>query len=263
MYDEEDLAAIAQVKKMGYRYFSKPDSKNVADIAPKRLEAPALATGTVADTAPTAASVWNAAGTFEERNYGPWLRGRVKELLAIRRKEGLLSLQLRPDQWLCTRGICGWGSSSADVIIARSKVRYVYDVRFSVVLEVVSADEAAASCVDAASFIDEDGSAVSAADDAAPAPSPPPADVGSADPPKKAPRILLTIEAGADNEPALPGSESGTGAGRDLMLVPGAPKPSSSTLARAKEAVLGNRGEGIAAVLCATLEAALSEFRAK
>ena len=87
--------------------------------------------GAPAVAAPVKGSAWNAAGTFEERSFGPWLRGRLKELLLDARRAGRLSVELKPGQWLCARGISGWGGSSADIVIARGKARYVYDLHFA------------------------------------------------------------------------------------------------------------------------------------
>ena len=97
---------------------------------------------------------------------------------------------------------------------------------------------------------------VDAAVAAAAAPAPPAAlETPPPEKEKPAPRILLTVEAGQDNEAA----------GRDLAVVGGRPRPSDGTLARARERLdIKSRSEGgVVATVCEVLEAAIAEYRAK
>lgn len=229
-------------------------------------------------------SAWNAAGTFEERTFGPWLRGRLKELLLAARLAGRLSVELKPGQWLCARGVSGWGASSADIVIARGKARYVYDLHFAVEFEVLGEEEARALALSPAALSDDDVAATADEPKAADAPAPAPAAAPAADAAvasaaepgaavvaaaavaaapvekaekKPAPRVRLTIEAGAENEEG----------GRDLAVVGGKPKPSDGTLERARAALdvkaRAPGAAGVVAAVCEALEAALAEYRAK
>ena len=262
------------------RYFSKPNATNVVDIKPRKVDAPPVPAGDeISVVAPPAkGSAWNSAGTFEERSFGPWLRGRIKDLLLEARRAGLLMIELKPGQWLCARGISGWGSSSADILIARGKARYVYDLHFSVVFEVLSEEKARVLADSPASLADEEAGSAASVDEPkeeekeAPAPVAP-AEGGSAAtadggaavaavstpaaaPEKEKPpaRILLSVEAGEENEKA-----------RDLAVVGGKPKPSEGTLARAREQldVKARSVKGVVSAVCEALETAIAEYRAK
>ena len=168
--DAEDLAAIADVKKKGYAYHARKladsEVQAIGDIRPK-LATPAppaaLPSAPAAVAAPaapvggsaagacagegagsssggsavrSAASVWNAGGTVEERDATAWARGRLKELL--RERAGELSLPLPGLGRLEVLGIVGWGDSSLDVVISRGKTRYLYDLHVGFTVELVT-----------------------------------------------------------------------------------------------------------------------------
>jgi hypothetical protein len=194
--DDEDRAAIEEVKRKGYRYFARKlneeETKAIGDIRPKAVavasaasaapaaEAPPSAAATpgspTAVINPTAAaataagasaaaaagaggpstaassssssaaaaapSSWNKSGTtYEQRNHGDTVRARIKELLKERRAAGDLVVGPIPGVGrLVVTGISNWGESSADVIISRGKSKWIYDLSFKVVVQVLPED---------------------------------------------------------------------------------------------------------------------------
>ena len=154
--DAEDLAAIADVKKKGYRYFARKlgaeETAAIGDIRPKNVTAAAptsaqsfAPTPVLASAAPSvsSASAWNAGNTtHEERNVSAWAKARVKELIEEGRASGELEVPLPGVGRVVVTGIKGWGSSSADIVISRGKTRFIYDLHFSFVASVVGEGEA-------------------------------------------------------------------------------------------------------------------------
>uniref|UniRef100_A0A0D9WTV5 Activator of Hsp90 ATPase AHSA1-like N-terminal domain-containing protein n=1 Tax=Leersia perrieri TaxID=77586 RepID=A0A0D9WTV5_9ORYZ len=74
----EETAAAAQ-KATSYRYWVREATGDAAPLpAPRKIDARDLA----ADPAPTTlGSVWNKAGTWEEKNLNSWANSRIKDLL--------------------------------------------------------------------------------------------------------------------------------------------------------------------------------------
>lgn len=178
--DEDDLAAVAEVKRMGYRYHAvkrgQEELAAIGDIRPKLIgssagaagegsstpavapAAAAAATPSTATATPTpvaasssggaksavsSASAWNASGnTVEERDLTPWARSRLKELL--RESRGELVVPLPGVGRLEVSGITGWGASTFDILISRGKTKYIYDLHVGFVAELVT-DAAAAA----------------------------------------------------------------------------------------------------------------------
>lgn len=181
--DEEDLAAIADVRKKGYAYHRRQlDSKElemIGDIRPK-LASPApqpIASPTVSEASSLAssaaaapsltptpvpsaeagagsmakASEWNSGGTIEERDLSPWARGRVKELL--RERAGELVLPLPGVGRLEVTGVTGWGGSTAEILISRGRAKRIYALEhdFGFLVEMVSDSEAATAAASGSS----------------------------------------------------------------------------------------------------------------
>ncbi|XP_052158043.1 uncharacterized protein LOC127775790 [Oryza glaberrima] len=76
---EEAAAAAAAEKAASYRYWVREATGDAAPLpAPRKIDAADLA----AKPAPTTlGSVWNKAGTWEEKNLNSWANGRIKDLL--------------------------------------------------------------------------------------------------------------------------------------------------------------------------------------
>uniref|UniRef100_A0A0E0AE17 Activator of Hsp90 ATPase AHSA1-like N-terminal domain-containing protein n=1 Tax=Oryza glumipatula TaxID=40148 RepID=A0A0E0AE17_9ORYZ len=75
----EETAAAAAEKATSYRYWVREATGDAAPLpAPRKIDAADLA----AKPAPTTlGSVWNKAGTWEEKNLNSWANGRIKDLL--------------------------------------------------------------------------------------------------------------------------------------------------------------------------------------
>lgn len=171
--DEEDLAAIADVRKKGYAHHARTlDAREldmIGSIAPRQVVAPAAgvpaaAASAAAAAAPGAAapapaaassgplskaSEWNTSGnTVEEKDLTGWARARLKELLRARASE--LVLPLPGVGWLEVTGVTGWAGSTAGILISRGKARYILDMEPSLgfLVELV-ADADVAAGVDA------------------------------------------------------------------------------------------------------------------
>lgn len=159
-YDEEDKAALQSVSK-GYRYFARTlDEKEttlIGDIKPKKLEelggeaasagagagasAPVSASVVAASSTPvllpseaatpslTSASVWNKAGTFEERDLSSWFKTRITDSVV----NPATSVDIGVGDLVVT-AVNDW-EGSASVMILRGKPRKIYDVKFKVEVE--------------------------------------------------------------------------------------------------------------------------------
>lgn len=90
----------------------------IGDIAPKKLDAPATEAVTPAPAA--AGSVWNTAGTFEERIFTPWAKSRLEELF-----DGIIIDGLPLDSVLSLTKVVI--SGDAAVTRNRGKTKHVYD----------------------------------------------------------------------------------------------------------------------------------------
>ncbi|BAF20416.1 uncharacterized protein [Oryza sativa Japonica Group] len=75
----EETAAAAAEKATSYSYWVREATGDAAPLpAPRKIDAADLA----AKPAPTTlGSVWNKAGTWEEKNLNSWANGRIKDLL--------------------------------------------------------------------------------------------------------------------------------------------------------------------------------------
>ena len=163
--DDDEREALEAVRKTGYRVHWRKAEDEAAirlaiggaeAIAPKRIIDPAAAAASTtsggggspmvvdSSTAPAAissgssssstASAWNTAGTVEQRHMGIWLRDRIAtELLSRSTTTALapLSLPLAGDLITATAPT-DWDDSSADIIIARGKKKWVYDCAFNI-----------------------------------------------------------------------------------------------------------------------------------
>jgi hypothetical protein len=332
--DADDLAAIADVKSKGYRYFSRklPDAEQAAigSIAPKRIDAPAGeggvpsppvchmcdppppttaggggggATASPAASSPatdggsgspappaagagggggaaagigtssgklSAASAWNGAATFEERNLTTWARGRLKELLAEGRASGALAVPVPGVGRAIVTGIKGWGASSCDIVISRGKARHIYDIRVKFIVRIVPEADAAGAAVD----VTEDEEAEAKKDDApgAPAPAPAPASGGSTSPAAgdKFPcGYLVFRDFSNDTEPsgdadAAAGHRPRTwewGIGK--QAVPAGQRDAVSGVVTPAGGAAAGGAAGLAAAVEGVLERLVAEFRAK
>ena len=172
--DAEDLAAMAEVKKKGYRYFARKlgaeETAAIGDITPKAMVvtavpaaapasfAPQLVTAAAAPSSISTKSEWNSANTFEERSLGSWTKARLVELVKEGARSGKLVAPLPGVGRLVVTGIDNWGNSSSDIVISRGKTRYIYDMHFSLVATVVPEVEGGGEISD-----DDDGGASSRA----------------------------------------------------------------------------------------------------
>lgn len=154
--DEEDLAAIAEVKKRGYRHFTTKETyEKVAQeiqqvtgqtIQPKKLDSSPQPVRVEAQQSATAASEWNIGGTVEQKSYGPWTLDKLVENLNAAKKEGKLQVPVAGSEFgggamLVVSGIKDHEEASAEIIISRGKARKIYDMSFSVVVDVRKKDE--------------------------------------------------------------------------------------------------------------------------
>ena len=158
-YDEDEKAAIDEIKRKGYRHFTSQADvgglKGVAGgLAPKAVilsdvttSPTASSSNTVASISPlssssssssssSAASEWNKSGTtYEARSLGDSCKSRLKELLGgIRTKE---AVSLPGIGTLVPSSVTSWGESMADIVITRGKVKHIYDLSFKVSVQIV------------------------------------------------------------------------------------------------------------------------------
>ncbi|KAJ1625513.1 hypothetical protein T492DRAFT_1039291 [Pavlovales sp. CCMP2436] len=106
----------------GYRYWSK--SPSAPRVIAQKIDPAALP----AAVQPAAGSVWNAAGTYEEKDQTEWARGCLTELL------GQVALELvEGGSVRCTaaKGFQG----DAGIHTVRGKKRFLFDLKFSVPFE--------------------------------------------------------------------------------------------------------------------------------
>lgn len=94
----------------------------IGDIAPKKIEAMEVAENGNANT--TGASVWNSAGTWEEKVHTPWALSRMKELIENVRFK--LPGSIDEDEAVIVKSASV--SGDAQVTINRSKVKHIYDL---------------------------------------------------------------------------------------------------------------------------------------
>mmetsp|Transcript_21703 Transcript_21703/g.31584 ORF Transcript_21703/g.31584 Transcript_21703/m.31584 type:complete len:395 (-) Transcript_21703:80-1264(-) len=110
----------------------------IGDIAPKKID-PTVAEVTAAPSSGSGESVWNKAGTWEERVHTPWALERLKELLQGVRipvtEYGGGTLYIKSATL----------TGDAQVTMARGRVKHIYDFSASGdwVLEMEGADDAA------------------------------------------------------------------------------------------------------------------------
>lgn len=99
----------------------------IGDIAPKKLDA-AAAPVSVPEVA-AGGSVWNQAGTYEEKIFSPWARDRMKSLLMdvevdLTVTSGLSAFQLGTVKISSVKSVAG----DAQITINRGKRKYIYDL---------------------------------------------------------------------------------------------------------------------------------------
>jgi len=120
----DDSGDVPETKPAaGYRYWAKTPS--VPRVIPQKID-PALA---AANEAKSAGSVWNAAGTYEEKDQTEWAKACLAELLSAARTE--------LDGGGCVRCM-GAKNIAGDVGIhvVRGKKRFLFDLKLSVPFEV-------------------------------------------------------------------------------------------------------------------------------
>ncbi|XP_066378386.1 uncharacterized protein [Miscanthus floridulus] len=79
MEEEASATAVAAEKTTSYRYWVREATADAAPLpAPRKLDAADLAAN---PTPATLGSVWNQAGTWEEKNLNSWANSRIKDLL--------------------------------------------------------------------------------------------------------------------------------------------------------------------------------------
>ena len=81
--EEEKAAAAGAAEKSSYRYWVREATGDAAPLPmPRKLNPSAAANGGGSGNAPrTLGSVWNQAGTWEEKNLNSWANSRIKDLL--------------------------------------------------------------------------------------------------------------------------------------------------------------------------------------
>lgn len=100
------------------REVSEKDKALLGDSSPRRLEATPLQRSDSASSS-TSASAWNAAGTWEERNYDDYAKQRIQSLLKdIKFNESGVSLSVEKVDNI---------QGDATVSLVRGKKRYIYD----------------------------------------------------------------------------------------------------------------------------------------
>lgn len=249
--DADDLDALKSVSK-GYRYFARTmDAKEAAivgDTRPKRVDGGVAPTSfsptpiTAAEaTRASAASAWNSAATFEERDMTTWMRDRLKALLLEAHAAAPLTLHVEDTGTLVLSGIRGWGSSSASIILSRGKPKFIYDLNFSVAFSITT--EAATA---SASLEDEP-------DDA-----PASRDAGKKDAKKPSRVCLRFTDVSNDSE-----EDGGSAKGRDVRVEFAGGALAGGVQDRVRVAFASASGVSIMTRVRAAVEQAVGEFKAK
>lgn len=116
-YDEEDAKILAETKAKGYCYFrNEPGHHAPTDFTPQPVTAPAAAPAAKAAVAD--GSVWNTAGTWEERDMSEYFKQRLQTL-----KEHVKEVTATGD---------------AQIVIARGKKRHLYDFSVDLLVQIGS-----------------------------------------------------------------------------------------------------------------------------
>ena len=117
----------------------------MGNIAPKRVDEATGASGGGGPSSPTPVpaaasatqtSAWNTAGTMEQRHMASWVKDKLVGLLG-----GLAPVEVAGRGTLRFSGeVKGWeeGGSTADILLARGKTKKVYDLHFTVVIDLVA-----------------------------------------------------------------------------------------------------------------------------
>ncbi|CCI48740.1 unnamed protein product [Albugo candida] len=118
--DESDLDDVKGYKN-GLPYFhrelSAEDQKLIGDTAPKRLP---VVLGR--DQSNHEGSAWNAAGTFEERNFMQWARQKLSDILSsVKFSEGTIYGSVAAPLHL---------TGDASICVIRGRKRYLFDFSF-------------------------------------------------------------------------------------------------------------------------------------
>jgi hypothetical protein len=91
-YDDEDAKIIAETKAKGYCYFKKQpssdDAKIIGDNRPTTITSSTSLDSAPASVSGVAASSWNAAGTWEERNTTVLVKSKLKSIFVDRKFKG-------------------------------------------------------------------------------------------------------------------------------------------------------------------------------
>ncbi|CAI5715524.1 unnamed protein product [Hyaloperonospora brassicae] len=132
--EEPDLPAQVRGYTNGVPYFhrelSEEEAKLIGDITPQKIEAKPVATGPSSSLSSTqrGGSVWNSAGTFEERVVTKWAENKWTELFAgVTYVEGSMQATLKAPENL---------TGDASICVVRGKKRYLFDFTFKLPFEV-------------------------------------------------------------------------------------------------------------------------------
>jgi len=280
-YDEDEKAAIEEIKRKGYRHFtSQADAgglKGVAGgLAPKAISSsdavsPTASSYQVSSTSSSSsASEWNKSGTtYEARSLGDFCKSRLKELLAaMRAKE---AVPLPGIGTLVASGVTNWGESMADIVITRGKVKHIYDLSFKVSVHIVpEAESSSTSSLSSSSDGGDDddeppkskekGSAATASSTNS-ASSSTSSDESSASPkPPKRPRVLVSFMDVSNTSEG----ESSESTFRDVKIEWGSPSPQEAHKSAIKAALDVERKDGgLVFALRRAVETVVDEFKKK
>ncbi|EQC25395.1 hypothetical protein SDRG_16722 [Saprolegnia diclina VS20] len=124
---EDESIENAKGYKNGLPYFHREQSEHekalIGDIAPKKIEE-------VEVVAPAHdGSAWNTAGTFEQRDFTKWAKGRLEELLSsVEVLHSSTTIRTKPVKDL---------KGDASVCVIRGKKRFLFDFEFTLEWETV------------------------------------------------------------------------------------------------------------------------------
>lgn len=160
-YDEEEAKIIAETKAKGYCYFRTPaaTTANISrndsvssstDATPSAVEAPASTPVTAVSESPSsasgvAASSWNYAGTWEERDMSQQVKAQITTLFDNARAEYHPTITTAKDvRLVCHTTKVDALTGEAQIVLTRGKKRHLFDFTATVDVEITVAtvDEA-------------------------------------------------------------------------------------------------------------------------
>jgi len=137
--EQEEGEALGKGYKNGLPYFhrelSAQDKELIGDISPKQISKPDLPSESGEITRQTSSSAWNAAQTWEEKDWTDWAKRRLRELLGSMSAAAAAAADDGEAAAALEVTACTIDTGDAHIAVVRGRPRYIWDFAVTLTFE--------------------------------------------------------------------------------------------------------------------------------